>query len=260
MSEATVVTTGLTFEVDGVVLVSEATLEASPGQLTAVIGPNGAGKSTLLDLLAGNLRPTEGTVSLNGIDAATAVPSDLATIRSVLTTRVRIDLPYSARQVVEFGRFPHRRNPNNSSGRDNTAVVDAMAMTETSNLASRIYSTLSTGEQARVSLARILAQETPIVLLDEPTTALDVAHQERTMRLVRRVAKEGRTVVTVLHDLNAAAAYSDVVILMRMGRIVALGGPRQVLEARLLSETYGQSMIVVDHPVRDCPLVLPAAD
>ena len=257
MSEPSVVATRLSYSVGDVSLLARASIAAYPGQLVVLIGPNGAGKSTMLNLLAGNLRPTGGTTTLNGVDASTAVPSELATIRSFLTQRARIDLPYSTRQVVEIGRFPHRRNPNNTRAHDQAVVADAMARTETSWLAGRTYSTLSSGEQTLVSLARVLAQDTPIVFLDEPTTALDVAHQERSMRLVRRMAHEGRTVLAVLHDLNAAAAYADQVVLMGDGRVVETGRPGQVLTALLLSEVYGHPLMVVDHPTRDCPLVLP---
>lgn len=257
MSEPSVVATTLSYSVGEVPILTRTSFEAHPGQLVAVIGPNGAGKSTMLNLLAGNLRPTGGSATLNGVEASTAVPSELATIRSFLTQRARVDLPYSTRQVVEIGRYPHRRNPSNTRAHDQAVVADAMARTETSSIAGRVYATLSSGEQTLVSLARVLAQDTPIVFLDEPTTALDIAHQERSMQLVRRMAQEGRTVLAVLHDLNAAAAYADQVILMGDGRVVETGRPSQVLTARLLTEVYGHPLIVVDHPTRNCPLVLP---
>jgi len=233
-------------------------LALGEGAIAAVIGPNGAGKSTLLGLLSGSLVPTRGEVLLNGINTASAHPGDLATERSILTQREPFDIPYTVAQVVEMGRFPHRRDAANTRERDEAAVADAMAQTDTTRFANRAYATLSKGEQTRVSLARIIAQATPIILLDEPTTALDVAHQERIMRRALQLARQQRTTVVVLHDLNAAAVYAERVVLMSRGVVVADGPPRVVLEAEILSEVYNQSMVVVDHPFRHCPLVLTA--
>ncbi len=158
-----------------------------------------------------------------------------------------------------MGRFPHRRDQANTHEKDSEAVADAMAQTDTTRFASRTYTTLSKGEQTRVSLARVIAQATPIVLLDEPTTALDVAHQERIMKRAVQLARQQRTTVVVLHDLNAAAVHADRIILMNQGTVVARGQPREVLQADLLSTVYDQPMVVVDHPFRDCPLVLTAS-
>jgi len=259
MPEPTIVANAATYRVQGATLVSDVDLEVTPGELIAVIGPNGAGKSTLLNLLSGDLHPTEGKVFINAIDTSRALPGDLSLKRSFLTQRERVDLPYTASQVVAMGRFPHRREDANSRERDAAVIADAMARTDTTRFASRTYTTLSRGEQTRVSLARVVAQATPIILLDEPTTALDVAHQERIMSLAAVLA-EDRTVVLVLHDLNAAAVHASRILVMSEGSVVADGGPRQVLEADLLSSVYDQRMVVVDHPFRDCPLVLAADD
>ncbi len=260
MSEPSVVLRNVTYRVRSAELVSGVDLEVRPGELVAIIGPNGAGKSTLLGLIAGNLQATEGTVLLNGLDLAATLPGDLALRRAILTRREPADIPYTAAQVVEIGRFPHRRNAENTSDDDRSAIFDAMEQTDTTQFARRIYATLSTGEQTRVSLARVIAQATPIVLLDEPTTALDVAHQERIMQRAVELARDRRTVVTVLHDLNAAAAHADRIVVMADGGIVADGFPRDVLQAELLSTVYNQQMVVIDHPFRDCPLVLTADD
>jgi len=258
MPEATVVARSLTYRVGDATLVAGVDFEATHGELVAVIGPNGAGKSTLLNLLAGNLRPTEGHVLLDGIDTSDALPGDLALLRSMLTQREPIDIPYTAAQVVQIGRFPHRRDESNSASQDAAAVAEAMESTDTTQFAARIYATLSGGEQTRVSLARVLAQDTPIVFLDEPTTALDVAHQERIMREAVRVSRQHRAVVVVLHDLNSAAIHADRIVLMNQGAVVAGGLPSDVLQQDLLTTVYAQPMVVVDHPFRDCPLVLTA--
>jgi len=256
MSEPTVVASGVTYRVRDATLVSEVDLVATPGELVAVIGPNGAGKSTLLGLLSGGLHPTDGQVRLNGVDPFTAAPGDLALERSILSQREATEIPFTAAQVVHMGRFPHRRVQGNTTDRDNQAVTEAMMRTDTTRFASRVFATLSRGEQTRVSLARVLAQTTPVIFLDEPTTALDVAHQERIMRQAVEMAHDQRTVIIVLHDLNAAAVHAGRLVLMSSGAVVAQGRPREVLEADLLSTVYDQPMVVVDHPFRDCPLVL----
>jgi iron complex transport system ATP-binding protein len=255
--ERGIVATAVTYRVLGVTLVSAVDLAVGPGELLAVIGPNGAGKSTLLRLLSGDLHPCKGEVLVNGINTSRALPGDLALQRSVLTQREPSDIPYTVSQIVAMGRFPHRRDATNSRERDSEAVADAMAQTDTTRFANRIYSTLSKGEQTRVSLARVIAQATPIILLDEPTTALDVAHQERIMNRAVALAQH-KVVVVALHDLNAAAVHADRILVMNQGTVVAEGGPREVLQADLLTSVYGQPMVVVEHPFRDCPLVLTA--
>ena len=258
MPEPAVAATSLTYRVGDATLVSNVDFAAARGELVAVIGPNGAGKSTLLNLLSGDLQPSEGQVVLDSVDIADALPGDLALVRSMLTQRTPVDIPYTAAQVVNMGRFPHRRDEANSAERDSAAVAEAMDRTDTSRFAGRVYATLSGGERTRVSLARVFAQKTPIVFLDEPTTALDVAHQERIMGETVRLSREQRAVVVVLHDLNAAAVHADRIVLMNQSKVVAGGRPREVLQEALLSEVYAQRMVVVDHPFRDCPLVLAA--
>jgi iron complex transport system ATP-binding protein len=257
MPKPTIVAGTATYRVQGATLVSDVDLEVAPGELIAVIGPNGAGKSTLLGLLSGDLHPTEGKVLINGIDTSQALPGDLALERSILTQREPIDIPYTASQVVAMGRFPYRRDETNTRERDAAFIADAMAQTDTTRFANRAYITLSKGEQTRVSLARVIAQATPIILLDEPTTALDVAHQERIMSRAAALAEQ-KTVVAVLHDLNAAAVHADRIIVMSKGSVVADGAPQEVLQADLLTTVYDQTMVVVDHPFRNCPLVLTA--
>ena len=256
MSEPTVAASNASYQIGGVSLVEGIDLEVSAGELVAIIGPNGAGKSTLLGLLSGDLRASGGQVLLNGIDVATALPGDLSLMRSILTQHELVEVPYTAAQLVEMGRFPHRHDPSNTTDQDSAAVMKAMEQTDTTRFAQRAYATLSRGEQTRVSLARVIAQATPIIFLDEPTTGLDVAHQERIMERVTELARRQRTTLVVLHDLNTAAVHADRIVLMSQGQVVASGQPPEVLEADLLSRVYDQPMIVIEHPFRDCPLVL----
>lgn len=247
---------GLGYRIGSATLVSGVDLAVHPGELLGIIGPNGAGKSTLLRLLGGDLSPTDGRVFYAEAPTDHLAPNELALRRSVLMQQTNPDIPFTARAVVAMGRFPHRRDPENSDAEDARVVADALQRTDTAHLAERIFATLSGGERTRVSLARVLAQQAPLVLLDEPTTALDVAYQERIMAELRRLAGVGQGVVAVLHDLNTAAHYADRLLLLAQGQIRAEGTPRQVLSEALLSEVYRQSMAVVPHPFRECPLVL----
>ena len=259
MPERAIVASDVGFRVGDATLVAGVDLEVGAGEWVAVIGPNGAGKSTLLALVAGDLRPTSGSIALLGFDVAATPVADLARARAMLSQRLPVDIPFTAREVVGMGRHPHRATEGNTRSNDERVVAEAMRLTDTERFAARVYATLSGGERTRVSLARVLAQDTPVVLLDEPTTALDIANQQRIMRVIDDVVRQGKAVVTVMHDLNVAAVHAERLVLMDEGRVVANGPPRSVLDADLLSNVYGETMTVVPHPFHDVPLVLPGA-
>lgn len=250
----------VTYRIDDTALVDSVDLAGHPGEVIAVLGPNGAGKTTLLGLLAGDLLPDSGVLTVKEVDTRSAAPVELAKVRAVMRQGRASDIPFTALAVVEMGRHPHRTDEGASREKDRCAIRSAMERTDTLHLAGRIFATLSGGEQTRVVMARVFAQAAPVVLLDEPTTALDVAHQERVLREMRQLASEQACVVAVLHDLNAAAFYADRIVLMAQGCVRASGTPAEVLDAELLSDVYGQPMTVVEHPTRDCPLVLIADD
>ncbi|MGH9153609.1 MAG: heme ABC transporter ATP-binding protein [Acidimicrobiales bacterium] len=237
-------------------LVSELTLSVEAGEVLAVVGPNGAGKSTVVGLLAGDHRPSAGEVRLGGRDLRNYRAPELARLRAVLPQSSILSFAFTARQVVEMGRAPWARD---RCADDERAVTAAMAATEVLALAARGYPSLSGGEAARVCLARVLAQATPLLLLDEPTASLDLRHQELAMALARRLAGQGTAVVAVLHDLNLAAAHADRVAVMAQGRVAAVGPPAEALTPELLSAVYGHPVAVVAHPRRSCPLVLVGA-
>jgi iron complex transport system ATP-binding protein len=256
MSDRAFELASVTYRIDSAVLLDDVDLAGSSGELIALCGPNGAGKSTLIRLLAGDLEPTEGHVRIGEHDTGATSPNELARERSVMRQGGRSDIPFTAVAVVEMGRYPHRSDPDASRARDLEAITSAMERTDTTHLAQRVFGTLSGGEQTRVVMARILAQQSPVVLLDEPTTALDVAHQERILAEMRRMADQGDCVVAVFHDLNAAAHYADRLVLLDRGRVVVTGTADEVLRGDLLSQVYRQRMVVTRHPTRDCPLVL----
>ena len=249
---------GVGFRIGKATLLESIDLTLWAGELVAIVGPNGAGKSTLLRVLAGDLRASAGRVMLADEPLERYDYDDLALQRSVFVPLTVRDIPFAVEAVVAMGRYPHQRRAANSTEEDHRAVASALERTMTSHLASRIFATLSSGEQTRVSLARVFAQDAPLLLLDEPTNALDVAHEERVMSELADLAGRERAVLAIMHDLNAAANYATRVVVMAEGTIRAVGTPAQVFRDDLLSSVYGQPMRVVDHPFRDCPLVLVA--
>ena len=240
-------------ELGGRRVVDAVDLAVPAGELLALVGPNGAGKSTLLSVLAGERRPDAGSVLLDERPIERIEPLELARLRAVLTQDNAVSFPFRVAEVVEMGRSPWMRTP--ARELDDQAIEAALERADVEHLVGRRFTELSGGERARVSLARVLAQETAVVLLDEPTAALDLRHQEDVLRIARSLALEGRTVIVVLHDLSLAGAYADRIALLERGRLRALGAPVDVLTEELVSEVYGLEVEVL---VRDGrPLVIP---
>jgi iron complex transport system ATP-binding protein len=234
-------------------LVREVSLEVRPGEVLAIIGPNGAGKSSLLRLLAGDVPPTNGRVLLDGRAIGEYGAKELARMRAVLPQQTVIQFAFSVREVVEMGV---------GAGRPadvDAIVAESLRRTDALHLTERIYPSLSVGEQARVTLARVLAQQTPVLLLDEPTAALDLHHQQQVMEVARELAAAGASVLAVLHDLNLAAGYADRIGVMRDGWLVKIGAPWQTLTGDLLAEVFRCPIAVTGHPILDRPLVIPLA-
>lgn len=241
------------FAIDARWLVQDVTLAVHVGEVLALVGPNGAGKSTLLRLLAGDLPPTRGEILLEGRPISAFRPRDLALRRAVLPQQTILQFAFTAREVVEMGRSPRRDRVD----RDDRVVLESLQRTEVAHLARRTFPSLSGGEQTRVSLARVLAQETPILLLDEPTASLDLRHQQLVMSVAREIAAAGGAVLVVLHDLNLAAGFADRIAILRDGRLVAAGTPWETLTEPLLSEIFACPVTIMRHPGRDCPVVIP---
>jgi iron complex transport system ATP-binding protein len=239
--------------IDGRNILSQVSLDVHMGEVLAIVGPNGAGKSTLLSVLAGDRAPTVGTVTAGGRELRSFRPIDLARLRAVLPQQTQTMFSFTAQAVVEMGRFPTI-----DRGSDATVVAECLARTSITALAHRSFPTLSGGEQTLVNLARVLAQSTPVMLLDEPTAALDIAHQELVCEIARDATSRGVAVVVVLHELNLAARFADRIVLLNGGVISAEGNPNEVLRSDLLSVTYGHRIEVLAHPLMSgTPLVLP---
>lgn len=228
-------------------------LRLQAGTLTALVGPNGAGKSSLLALLAGDIAPDAGKALLYGRALTQWPVRELALQRAVMAQDHAVRFAFSVREVVAMGRLPHPPDPVADARR----VAEALAEVDVTELAARDVQSLSGGEAARASLARALVQCTPVLLLDEPTAALDLRHQERTLRSARERARQGVCVVVVLHDLNLAAAYADRIVMLADGRIAADGMPRDVLTRDVIGRVYAQPVQVIEHPTRGVPLVVP---
>ncbi|MER7410685.1 heme ABC transporter ATP-binding protein [Streptomyces cacaoi] len=230
-------------------------LALAAGEVLALVGPNGAGKSTLLGALAADVPPYEGSVRLAGVPAGTLSARQLAVRRAVLPQSSALAFPFTVAEVVRMGRAPWAGTSHEDE--DETAVAEAMAATEVTAFAGRPFSALSGGERARVALARVLAQRTGVLLLDEPTAALDLRHQEAALAVCRERAAAGDAVAVVLHDLGQAAAYADRIALLTDGRLTALGRPDRVLDGEVLTGVYGCPVEVLPHPRTGAPLVLP---
>ncbi|MFI0779725.1 ABC transporter ATP-binding protein [Streptomyces sp. NPDC021212] len=230
------------------------------GEVTVIVGPNACGKSTLLRALGRLLKPRGGAVLLDGTDLARIPTKKIAQSVGLLPQTPVAPDAITVADLVSRGRQPHQHWWQQWSDEDERAVGDAMERTDVTALAGRLVDELSGGQRQRVWIAMALAQETGLLLLDEPTTYLDISHQVEVLDLVRQLNHErGRTVVAVLHDLNQAARYADHLIAMKAGRIVARGRPSEVVTAELVHEVFGLESVVVPDPVTGSPLVVPGA-
>lgn len=245
----------VTVRIGGRVLLDAMSVDVLAGEVLALVGPNGAGKSTLLGVLAGDTEPESGRTVLDGTDLRRWRLGDLARRRALLTQANSVAFPFTVREVVAMGRAPWAGHDEYD---DDDAVIDeSLAATDTTHLQGRTFPTLSGGEKARVSLSRALAQRAGVLLLDEPTAAVDLRHQESVLQLARSVADAGGAVVVVLHDLELAAAWADRLVMISSGRIRAEGRPEQVLTAELIAEVYQQPVLIHRHPVSGDLLVTP---
>ncbi len=232
-------------------------LDVDEGSFTVIIGPNACGKSTTLRALSRLLRPRSGTVLLDGRDIHELRARDLARRLGLLPQSATAPEGITVSDLVARGRYPHQTFLSRWSREDQAAVDAALAATGTQGLAGRLVDELSGGQRQRVWVAMALAQETGLLLLDEPTTFLDIAHQISLLDLFAQLHADGRTVVAVLHDINHAARYASRLVVMKDGRIVAGGPPAEVITPALLDDVFGLDAVVVEDPLNGGPLVVP---
>lgn len=253
---------GVTVRRGGRALLDGVGLTVRAGELLALVGPNGAGKSTLLAALSGDVtgapgrgEADAGTVRVHGRPLTDWTPPELALRRAVLPQEASVSFPFPVADIVSMGRAPWAGLA--AAAEDEALTAAAMESTGVSDLAERRFPTLSGGERARVMLARVLAQDTQLLLLDEPTAALDIRHQELVLDLASQLAERGGAVIVVLHDLGLAAAYAHRVAILSRGRVAAQGSPADVFTASLLSSVYQHEVEVLPHPRTGVPLVVP---
>ncbi|WP_246169501.1 ABC transporter ATP-binding protein [Actinotalea subterranea] len=247
----------VTLAYDRRVVVEDLSLEIPPGSFTVVVGPNACGKSTLLRGLARLLAPRSGAVLLDGRAVHTLPTKEVARRIGLLPQSAIAPEGITVSDLVARGRYPHQGLLRQWSVADEDAVREAMDLTDVTDLAERAVDELSGGQRQRVWLAMVLAQQTPILLLDEPTTFLDIAHQYEVMDLCADLHEQGRTLVAVLHDLNQAARYATHLVVMKDGVVVAQGHPGDVLTAELVEHVFGLPCRVVPDPASGTPLVVP---
>jgi iron complex transport system ATP-binding protein len=247
----------LSLSYDTVPVVHALDLETPSGQITALIGPNGCGKSTLLRGLARLLKPQQGSVLLDGRAIHSIPTKQLAKELGILPQAPTAPEGITVRELVAQGRYPHQDWFQQWSRADEDALQKALTLTTLTHLAERAVDTLSGGQRQRAWIAMALAQETGILLLDEPTTYLDLAHQLEVLELLVKLNAEGKTIIMVLHDLNHAAHYADHLVTLAEGKIVAQGRAHEVITEAMVRDVFQVESKIVPHPVTGLPLCLP---
>lgn len=232
------------------------TTQIATGQLTALIGPNGCGKSTLLNMIAGVL-PQTGRIAIGGLDVAQTPRRTLAKHVTLLAQNPVVPPAISVEQLVHYGRAPHQNMFGMRSSADVQIVGDAMDAAGISDLKDRKLSQISGGQRQRVFIAMGIAQDTPYLLFDEPTSFLDIRFQYETLDLLAALTRRGKTCAVVLHDIAQAARYADSLIVMGEGRMLAKGTPRDVVTSGLIRDVYGLKVRVYDDPETGTPVMTP---
>lgn len=235
----------------------EISLEVRRGEMFGIIGPNGSGKSTLIRLLSGIEKPSSGGIWIQGRDVGSYPPRELSRLVAVLPQDPLPPVGYSVREVIEMGRHPYQNWLGQEKG-DACELIDSiLCELDLKELEHRKLDQLSGGERQRVAIGKVMAQQPAVLMLDEPTNSLDIGHTLALMDLIARWrARDGLTVVAVLHDLNLAAQYCDRFLLMHRGRAVRIGGAEHIFEERLLAEVYGVRPIILRHPMNGLPQML----
>ncbi|NDL63834.1 ATP-binding cassette domain-containing protein [Acerihabitans arboris] len=248
----------LTLGYDKKIIVRDLSIAIPDGELTVIIGPNACGKSTLLRTLSRLMRPNQGTVWLDGREIGSYATKEVARRLGLLPQSSSAPGDITVGDLVARGRYPHQSLLSRWSERDEQAVLEAMRATGVGELAGRSVDTLSGGQRQRVWIAMVLAQQTPLLLLDEPTTWLDIAHQIDLLELMRDLNRNGgHTLVVVLHDLNHACRYATHLVAMRDGRILAQGAPGDIVTAELVEQVFGLRCMIIDDPVSHTPMIVP---
>lgn len=249
MSDPTIVAEDISVSFDGVGVLDDVTVTAERGEFVGLVGPNGSGKTTLLRTISGSLSPDTGRVSIEGDDVHSLSSRAASQRVAVVPQDTSISFSFDVRQIVEMGRTAHRGRFESTTDKDRLAVDAALDRTGTEQFSDRSIDAISGGERQRVLLARAVAQETPALLLDEPTASLDVNHAIETLGLVRSLVEDGTAAIAAIHDLDLAARYCDSLVLLSDGEIVATGAPDSVLTESTVSSAFDVRAAVTTDPV-----------
>ena len=260
MSDPVLAVEDLSVELGGSDILDGVSLTADTGDLVGLVGPNGAGKTTLLRAIQGAIRPTAGTVTVDGHAITSLSARETGRLVATVPQETRLSFSFSVEDAVAMGRNPHIGRFGTADADDRRAVGEALADTDLTELADRPVTELSGGERQRVLLARAFAQDTPLLLLDEPTANLDINHAVNTLDLVRSVVDEGTTAVAAIHDLNLAARYCDRLVLLAEGSVVEAGAPEAVLTSETLKAAFDARTVVANDPTTDSPRVTALSD
>ena len=254
-----IVADNISLHLAGFNLLRNINLSVEAGQVTVLVGPNGAGKSSLLKVLTGELKPSQGCVFLNQRELSQWGIQDKANVLAVLPQHSELNFPFTANEVVGLGCIPHTAG----YAEDQKIIADALQMVDANYLERRLYTQMSGGEKQRVQLARVLAQiwnpnklGGQFLVLDEPTAAFDLAHQQMTLEIVKQFSKRGVGVLMVVHDLNLAAQCADNLVVVNGGMIEAVGSPNNILTEQLIEKVFDVKATITRHPVADTPLVI----
>jgi iron complex transport system ATP-binding protein len=253
---AAITLSDLTLGYGAVRVIDRLSLAFPAGAVTALIGPNGCGKSTLLKSLTRIVTPTAGRIFVEGRELADHSAKALAQKIAFLPQVLPVPDGITVRQLISYGRSPHNGIWGRLGSTDILAVDQAIRQLEVEDIVDRHVADLSGGQRQRVWIAMIIAQQTPIVLLDEPTTFLDINHQVEVLRFSRKLAAQGRTVVVVLHDLNQAFRYADHVAVMKAGRLVAAGAPEMIAQPDVLRDVFSIDALIMTDPVSKTPMLI----
>ena len=238
----------LLFQIEARTLLDQVDLEAHRGQMVGLIGPNGAGKSTLLRAISGALRVQGGIIHLDGADLRSLTAKEVAAGMAIVPQIMPYTHGFTAMELVLMGRYPHLGRFQLEGGRDTRIAEESMRLTETEQFADRTLDTLSGGERQRVIVSRALAQQPRILLLDEPTSNLDVLHQLKVLGLVRQLVDDGLTAIAAIHDLTLAARFCDRLVMLSEGRVLAEGTPSEVLTSERIAVAFGVDVAVYRDP------------
>lgn len=237
--------------------IADLSFSIRPGCFHAILGPNGCGKTTLLDLLSGYIRPSSGKIYFNGQSLSTYSKRHLSRLIALVPQEYRVNFPYTVREVVAMGRYPHQARFSHPTAKDMQIVENALELCGAENLADRFITELSGGEKQRVIFARAVAQETTVLLLDEPCASMDVKHALRILNVAsEQVLNKGLTAIAVMHDVNLAARFADNLIFMKQGRRIASGPVQDSLDSGIIREVFDVESLVAMEQNLNVPQVV----